>query len=1025
VGENYARAIIEVYQNTTYRFARVLIASLYLEITRDRPFHLGRLTMSLRVLHSLPAVVILLVLPVVSQSQSTGTHSVAIEAELLSSLLSLKAGDQEAALKLLKEHREIVTPHLGDALLQAITVSTAVRDSTRSLFLCDVAKAAALQLRDRTLLGRVTYREARTHFEQDKITLATQEYLQSKAILEEAGARRDLIYVLSELGTVHIYSADYLKAEQYSRESLALAESFKNSKDIPSLLPDEYGSAFARSNLGQVAQWKGDYETAIEEFNKALVLWKGLPKGVVSYVGNIVDALCNIAHVYQALGDHIRSLDHLTRAREIAKNLFPQDRLAAVLNDIGVLYLEQSDYAKASDSLSESLRMFTRSNNKREIARNLLNLAVIDQRQGNNEASRKGFQESLIKAQEAEASEITIAAEEGLGSVYQAQGNYALALESFEKAQSLAQAIGDKVRLTELHWRKGQAFYLQHDYSQALTEANSAADLAKQLRSPLMTYFALTLQGQCHRTLKSDTEAARCFLAAINSVERMRDYVAGAEKEQQLYFERRVSPYREMVAMLVEQQRAEEALSFAERAKARVLLDVLRNGRVNFGGSLGQSEQSEERRLYGEMVSLNSRIRAARIREDTNQIQISTLETELEKARNKYEMFQTSLFASHPELKAKRGLFASFTLQGISTVIPDPRTAALEYVMTDDKTFLFIVTRDSSRRGSLTVNVLTIDVKKADLSTMVERFRSLLSTNHPGFRQIGRDLYDMLIKPAAAYLSGRTTVCIVPDGSLWNLPFQAVQDANDKYLLESCAIYYAPSLQVLDEMKKRSASLHSLPLSRASQKFATENRSLNEAQLYAVGNPSLGDEAISSARALRNIPFVSLPETEKEVETLSAEVYGPQASSVRVGPAAREDTLKSEIGKYRVLHFATHGVLDDKNPLYSYLVLAPGGDSSEDGLLEAWELMQMDLKAELAVLSACETARGRVGDGEGLIGMTWALFMAGVPTTIASQWQVPSETQQNSCFCFTVTLQAVHHAGSLPKQPLGGAQPSQ
>jgi CHAT domain-containing protein len=90
--------------------------------------------------------------------------------------------------------------------------------------------------------------------------------------------------------------------------------------------------------------------------------------------------------------------------------------------------------------------------------------------------------------------------------------------------------------------------------------------------------------------------------------------------------------------------------------------------------------------------------------------------------------------------------------------------------------------------------------------------------------------------------------------------------------------------------------------------------------------------------------------------------------------------------------FATHAVLDDKNPLYSYLVLAQGTDRSEDGLLEAWELMQMDLKAELAVLSACDTARGRVGDGEGLIGMTWALFVAGVPATIASQWQVPSES---------------------------------
>ncbi len=533
-------------------------------------------------------------------------------------------------------------------------------------------------------------------------------------------------------------------------------------------------------------------------------------------------------------------------------------------------------------------------------------------------------------------------------------------------------------------------FYAQRDYARALAAASSAADLAKQLRSPLMTYFAVTLKGQCHHALKNDADAAACFAAAIDSVESMRDHVAGAEKERQLFFERRVSPYREMVAMLTEQQRAEKALGFAERAKARVLLDVLRDGRVKFNGSLGLNERSEELKLYGEMVSLNSRIRAERMLEDADQSRINTLETELEKARNEYELFESGLFSAHPELKTKRGLFSTFTLQGISNLIPDTRTAVLEYVVTDEHTFLFIVARDS-RTAKLTVSVRPISVKTIDLSNMVEKFRGLLSTNHPGFRQIGRALYDLLIKPASSYLAGRTTICIVPDGPLWNLPFQAVQNADDKYLLEMYSIYYAPSLLVLGEMRKRSSGLESSPLGRQSRRTSATKPN-NDAQLYAVGNPSFGGDSMASAQALRNTPFVSLPETEKEVEKLRIEVYGPLASAVRVGPAAREDTVKAEIGEYRVLHFATHGVLDDKNPLYSYLVLAPGADSKEDGLLEAWELMHMDLKAELAVLSACDTARGRVSAGEGLIGMTWALFVAGVPTTIASQWQVPSES---------------------------------
>jgi CHAT domain-containing protein len=300
----------------------------------------------------------------------------------------------------------------------------------------------------------------------------------------------------------------------------------------------------------------------------------------------------------------------------------------------------------------------------------------------------------------------------------------------------------------------------------------------------------------------------------------------------------------------------------------------------------------------------------------------------------------------------------------------------------------------------------------------VERFRNLLSTNHPGFRQTGLELYDLLIKPAEPYLNNKSTVCIVPDDTLWNLPFQALQNARDKYLLELYAIYYAPSIQVLREMRKRSDSLRSLPLSKSEQKSDSSSSRVQTAQLYAVGNPTLGGEALAQAQTLRNSPFAPLPEAENEVETLAAEVYGRQASLVRIGSSAREDAAKAEMSKYRVLHFATHGVFDDRNPLYSYIVFASGGDSNEDGLLEAWEIMDMELNANMAVLSACDSARGRVGAGEGLIGMTWALFVAGVPTTVASQWAVPSNTTAKLMVAFHENAKTVSKAEALRQAAL-------
>jgi CHAT domain-containing protein len=147
-----------------------------------------------------------------------------------------------------------------------------------------------------------------------------------------------------------------------------------------------------------------------------------------------------------------------------------------------------------------------------------------------------------------------------------------------------------------------------------------------------------------------------------------------------------------------------------------------------------------------------------------------------------------------------------------------------------------------------------------------------------------------------------------------------------------------------------------------------------------------------------------LPEAEAEVKGLGR-LYGAARSKIYVGAEAREDRAKNEAGAFQVLHFATHGVLNNAAPMYSHLVLAQG-DKNEDGLLEAWELMQMDLHADLAVLSACETARGRFGAGEGVIGLTWALFVAGAPATVVSQWKVESASARELMLGFHRNLRA-------------------
>jgi CHAT domain-containing protein len=133
----------------------------------------------------------------------------------------------------------------------------------------------------------------------------------------------------------------------------------------------------------------------------------------------------------------------------------------------------------------------------------------------------------------------------------------------------------------------------------------------------------------------------------------------------------------------------------------------------------------------------------------------------------------------------------------------------------------------------------------------------------------------------------------------------------------------------------------------------------------------------------------SLPQATAEVRELG-KLYGANSADVFVGAEASERRWKEAAPRYRILHLATHGVLNANNPLFSYLKLGRGTDGAEDGMLEAREILDLDLRAELAVLSACETARGEFRGGEGVVGMSWALMMAGTPTVVVSQWKVES-----------------------------------
>jgi len=342
----------------------------------------------------------------------------------------------------------------------------------------------------------------------------------------------------------------------------------------------------------------------------------------------------------------------------------------------------------------------------------------------------------------------------------------------------------------------------------------------------------------------------------------------------------------------------------------------------------------------------------------------SRLYKELDAARLKLASFQDRTYVTHPELRLRSGTTQPLTLASLTTLIPTD-LAYLEYVIANNGVGLFVVKRNRVT-GSPEIEYRDLALTTNDLRSKVDQFHSMLAERHPGYSALSRELYEALIEPALKQLQGINTVCIVPDGVLWTLPFQALTTARGRYLIEEYALSYAPSLSVRNEMKSSPA------------------RTKTAGSLIAFGNPVIGrDEKLIQ-------DLCPLPEAETEVDSVASAVRS-RAKKVLVGRDATEKTFKTLASEYATIHLATHGVIDNRDPLYSHLLLTKTeGDVENDGSLEAREIMNMRLNADLAVLSACETGSGRISPGEGVIGMSWAFFVAGTRSLVVSQWRVNS-----------------------------------
>ncbi len=690
--------------------------------------------------------------------------------------------------------------------------------------------------------------------------------------------------------------------------------------------PKEVGIVGVYQGKGITQLDEGDFAHALVSLQNALQTAERL-----KFREGIIPALNSTGEVYREQGLPERALDFYARARAVVGNDSAWN-MAFIFNNIGQAYEAMGDRAKAVEFIEKARAVADQNNMKPRVATSLAVLAKIAREEGRFDDAQKQYEQSLAISREIHDLSSEGRALLGLAETARQRGN----LEA------------------------------------ALARAKDALALYRKTAQPDQIAAALTSEGKTLRA-RGDAGAARKALEeAIAETESLRGMLAGAEAESEAFFEKRIAPYQELTSLLVEQHENVTALATAERASARVLLDVTSRGSSAASAAvLTDTETARQRDLDRHIAELNRQLSSESSTKDLDEHRLAEISDALRDARHARENFDAEIVAAHPELKRNAPAPPITRLEQLAPLVSDGRTAAIKFAVTDTRSYAFVLHRGDNAEAPQ-LDVVTIEVSRADLGNRASSFRAALADRSLAWQRPARELYDLLLGRAEPLCANANRLIIAPDGPLWEVPFLALVDARNRPIAETAAVSVAPSLSAL------------LEDSRHDSKAPPDN-------VAVFANPSVANtpNAIAAATSeLVKSRWRPLPEMEKQARAIQR-LYPDNSVQTFIGDAAREETAKRELPRAALIEFATHGVLNNRAPLYSYLLLSQSHlAAGEDGLLEGRELMRMQLRARLAILCGCETARGRIGAGEGVIGLSWSLLVAGCPSTIVSQWKV-------------------------------------
>lgn len=755
-------------------------------------------------------------------------------------------------------------------------------------------------------------------------------------LAQKAGNRNLEASVWNGMATVYLSQGESGKVLECSQNALRLAREENDLK----------AEAATLTTIGSHHRRRGELLMARSSFSDALAINQRLGDSA-----NEAKVLVHLGGVHQDLGELERALEEYGKALEVHGSVETKDKDWEVYArlSLGQVHLKLGD-PTAALSWFDSALAISRGENDRLAGFSLYGIGMARLELGRTAEAIAALQEALPLRQKTHDRHGEAWTLVELGKTCQSQGDLERAESHLREALVLSRQMGawsveasSLFGLARLHRDRG-------DLEGALAEIRQAVQILESVRSDL-----------------PEDRARSSFLAS-----------------KRPYYDLYVDLLMRLESRFPGRGYASQAIEASEAARARSLLDLLAAGRLVTRG-LSPELQQQEAELAGRLTLIQRVLYEELSRPVPSEEKVEELKTRLDQIQAERQDLAWKIQQEHPRYAEIR-YPTPLGLPQIQERL-DKDTALLEYFLGEEGAYLFVVTRER-----LTAHPLPHAGEIADLADRVRRGVAASSRRtFDGYTQAAHRLHEILISPALPALAGKSRLLIAPDGALHTLAFEALltESADDRkapdlsYLLRKFAVSYVPSVSVLSRLAK--ADVPADPGGEPPLRFLAFT---DPAYPARVG---MRDEPMARGEEALQLP--SLPGTGREVSAIAGR-YPKAEVKIYQGAEANEKNVRNNrlVERARWLHFASHGLVDERQPELSGLFLTPTGADGDDGLLQVYEIFNLSLRADLVVLSACETGLGKEVTGEGLVGLTRAFLYAGAPSVVVSLWRVRDDT---------------------------------